>query len=94
VEKLYHEELSDRYCSPNIVRVIRSRQMRWAGRVARMGKRRGVYRVLVGKPDGKRPLRRPSRRWENNVKMYLQEIGCGGWTGLSWLRIETGGGHL
>jgi hypothetical protein len=53
-----------------------------------------VYRVLVGKPEEKRPLERPRRRWEDNVKMYLQEVGYGVWTGLSWLRIETGGGHL
>jgi hypothetical protein len=59
-----------------------------------MGEGRGVYRVLVGKPEGKRPLGRPRRRWEDNIKMYLQEVGCGIWTGLSWLRIETGGGHL
>jgi len=58
-----------------------------------MGERRGLYRVLVGKPEGKRPLRRPRRRWEDNIKMVLQEVGCGGlWTGLLW--IGTGGGHL
>jgi hypothetical protein len=59
-----------------------------------MGEGRGVYRVLVGKPEGKRPLERPRRRWENNIKMDLQEVLCGIWTGLSWLRIVTGGGHL
>jgi hypothetical protein len=59
-----------------------------------MMEERGVYRVLVGKPDGKRPLGRPRRRWEENIKMDLQEVGCGVWTGLSWLRIETDGGHL
>jgi hypothetical protein len=60
-----------------------------------MGERRGVYRVLVGKPEGKRPLRRPRRRWECNIKIDLQELGCGGiWTGSSWLRIGIGGGHL
>jgi len=59
-----------------------------------MGERRGVYRVLVGKPEGKRPLGRPTRRWENNIEMDLQEVGCGVWTGSSWLRIETGGEHL
>jgi hypothetical protein len=52
---------------------------------------RGVYRVLVGIPEGKRPLGRPRHRWEDNIKMDLQEVGCGGWTGLCWLRIETGG---
>jgi hypothetical protein len=88
--KLRNEKL---YCSPNIVRVIKSRT-RWAGHVVRMGKGRGVYRVLAGKPDGKRPLGRPRRRWEDNIKMDPQEVGCGVWAGLSSLRIETGGGHL
>jgi hypothetical protein len=64
------------------------------GHVARMGEGRGVYRVLVGKPEGKIPLRKPRHRWEDNIKADLQEVGCGVWTGLSWLRIETGGGHL
>jgi hypothetical protein len=58
------------------------------------GEERGVYRVLVGKPEGKRPLGRPRRRWEDHIKMDLQEVGCGVWTGLGWLMIETGGGHL
>jgi len=82
--KLHNEELSDLYCSPNIVRVIKSRRMRWAGHVARMGERRGVYRVLVGKPEGKRPLGRPRRRWEDNIKMDLKEIGCGG---MDWIEL-------
>ena len=69
--KLHSEELNDLYCSPNIVRVIRSRRMRWAGHVVRMGERRGVYSVLVGKPEGKRPLGRPRLRWEDNIKIYL-----------------------
>ena len=68
--------------------------MRWAGHVARMGEGRGVYRVLVGKPGGKRPLERPRRRWEDNIKMDHEEVGCGDRTGSSWLRIGTGGGHL
>ena len=72
--KLHNEELSDLYSLPNIVRVVKSRRMRWAGHVARMGQGRGVYRVLVGKPEGKRPLERPRRRWEDNIKMDLQEI--------------------
>ena len=72
--KLHNEELNDLYCSPNIVRVIKRRRMRWAGHVARMGDRRGVYRVLVGKPEGKRPLGRPRRRWEDNIKMDLQQV--------------------
>jgi hypothetical protein len=63
--------------SPNIVRVVKSRRMRWAGHVARMGEDRGMHRVLVGKPEGKRPLGRPRRRWEDNIKMDLQEVGGG-----------------
>jgi hypothetical protein len=58
------------------------------------GEKRGIYRLLVGRSDAKRPLVRPRRRWEDNIKTYLQEVGCGVWTGLGWLRIETGGGHL
>jgi hypothetical protein len=73
--KLHNEEL---YSSPNMVRVIK--RMRWAGHVARMVKGRGVYRVLVGKPEGKRPRVRPMCRWEDNIKMDLQEVGCGVWT--------------
>ena len=75
--KLHNEELNDLYCSPNIVRVIKSRRIRWAGHVARMRERRGVYRVLVVKTEGKRPHGRPRRRWEDNIKMDLQEVGCG-----------------
>ena len=69
--KLHNEELRDVYCSPSIVRVIKSRRMRWAGHVACMGERRGVYRVLVGKPEGKKPLGRPRRKWEDNIEMDL-----------------------
>jgi len=79
--KLHNEELNDLYCSPSIVRVIKSRRLRWAGHVARVGERKGVYRVLVGKPEGKGPLGRPRRRWVDNVKMYLREVGCEVWTG-------------
>ena len=74
-KKLHNEELNDLYCSQNIIWVIKSRRVRWAGHVARMG-RRGVYRVLVGKPEGKRPLGRHRRRWED-IKMDLQEVRCG-----------------
>jgi hypothetical protein len=91
--KLHNEELHDLYCSPTIVRVIKSR-IRWAWYVARMGEGRGMYRVLVGKPEGKRPLGRPRFRWDDNIKADLEEVGCGGWAGLSWLRIETDGGQL
>ena len=73
------------YSSPNFVRVIKSRRMRWAGHVARMGEERREYRVLVGKPEGKRPLGRPKRRWVDNIRMDLQEVGCGyvDWIGLA-----------
>ena len=83
--RLHNEELNDLYCSPNIVRVIKSRRMRWAGHVARMGEEMGVYRVLVGKPEGKRPLGRPRHRWVDNIRMDLQDIGCGymDWIGLA-----------
>ena len=82
---LHNEELNDLYCSPNIVRVIKSRRMRWAGHVARMGEERGVYSSLVGKLEGKRPLGRPRRGWVNNIRMDLQEVGCGymDWIGLA-----------
>jgi hypothetical protein len=82
--KLHNEELNDLYSSPNIVRVIKSRRMRWAGHVARIGERRGVYVVLVGKPERKRPLGRPRRRRENNIKMDLQAVRCGG---MDWIEI-------
>ena len=75
--RLHNEELNDLYSSPNIVRVIKSRIMRWAGHVARMGQGRGAVRVLVGKPEGKRQLGRPRCRWENNSKMDLEELECG-----------------
>jgi hypothetical protein len=83
--KLHNEELNDLYSLPNIVRVVKSRRMRWAGHVARMGEDRGVHRVLVGKPEGKRSLGRLRRRWEDNIKMNLQEVGgCrGGWMELA-----------
>ena len=83
--KLHNEELSDLYSLPNIVRVVKSRRKRWAGHVARMGEGRGVHRVLVGKPEGKRPLGRPRRRWEDNINMDLQEVGgdCGDWMELA-----------
>jgi len=71
--KLHNEELNDLYSSPNFVRVIKSR-IRWAAHIARMGEKRGVYRVLVVKPEGKRPLGRPRSRWEDNIKMGLGEV--------------------
>jgi len=92
--KLHNVELNGLYSSPNIVLVIKSRRMRWAGQVARVEERRGVYRILVGKPEGKRPLGRPRSRWKDNTKMDLQEVGCGEWSGSRWLRMWTRGGHL
>jgi hypothetical protein len=76
-ESVRLQKVNDLYSSPTIVRVIKSRRMRWAGHVARMGYGRGVYRVLVGKPYGKRPLGRPRRRWEDNIKANLQEVESG-----------------
>jgi hypothetical protein len=77
MEKLYNDELRILYSSSNIIRHIKSREMRWAGHVARMGEERQVYRILVGKPEGKRPLRRPRGRWEDEIRMDLREIGWG-----------------
>jgi hypothetical protein len=79
--KLHNEELNDRYSSPNIVWLIKSRRERWAGNVARMGDR-SVYRVMVGKPERKRPLGRPRHRWDDNIKMDLQAERCGG---MDWM---------
>jgi hypothetical protein len=81
---LYNEQLYALYCSPNIVRVIQSGSMRWAGHVARVAEKRDVYRILVGKPEGKRPLGRTWRRWEDNMKMDLKEVGCGG---MDWIEL-------
>jgi hypothetical protein len=72
--RLRNEELNDLYSSPNI-RVIKSRRMRWEGHVARMGEKRGAYRILVERPEGRQPLGRPRRRWEDNIKMDLEEVG-------------------
>jgi len=85
LRRLHNEELNDLYCSPNIVRVIKSRRMRWAGHVTRFGEERGVYGVLVGKPEGRRPLGRSRRRWVYNIRMDLLEVGCGymDWIGLA-----------
>jgi hypothetical protein len=81
--KLHNGELNDLYCSTNIDRVIKSR-MRWVGHVARMAERGGVYRVSVGKPEGKRPSVRTRRRWEDNIKMDLQDVGC---EGTDWFNL-------
>jgi hypothetical protein len=92
--ELHSGELHNLYSSPDIIRQIKSRRMMWAGHVARMGEGRNVYRVLVGKPEGKRSLGRPRRRWEDGIKMDLRGIGWGGWSGFTWLRIGTVGGLL
>jgi hypothetical protein len=76
--KLHNDELHNLYSSPNIIKVMKSRRMRWAGHVARIGEGRGVYRVLVGRPEGKRQLGRPRRRWEDNSKLDLREKGIDG----------------
>jgi hypothetical protein len=80
--KLHNEELHNLYSLPSIIRVIKSRRMRWADHVARMGEKMNVYRIFVGKPEGKRPLGRPRRRWVDNIKMDLSEIG---WDGVVWI---------
>jgi hypothetical protein len=82
--KLHNDELHNLYFSLIIVRVIKSRMIRWAGHVLRMGKERGVYRVVVGRPKGKRPLGRPKHRWEDNIKMDFREIGI---NGVNWIRL-------
>ena len=81
---MHNEELNDLYSSPNIVRVINWRRMRWVGHVARMCEWEGAYRVLVGKPEGRRPLGRPRRRWVDNIRMDLQEVGCGS---IYWIEL-------
>ena len=82
--KLHNEKLNHLYSSNNIVWVIKSRRLRWAGHVAHMGERRGVYRVLVEKPEGKRPLGRSRHRWDDNIKKCLQEVGCGD---MDWIDV-------
>ena len=92
--KLHNEEFNNLYFSINIVRMIKSRRMRWAEHVARIGEGRGMYRVLVGKPEGKRPLGRPGLDGRIILKWIFRKWDVGVWTGSSWLRIGTGGGHL
>ena len=82
--KLHNEELNDLYCSPNIVQVIKSGRIRWVGHVARMGERRGVYTVMVGKSEGKRQLGSPKHSWEDNIKMNLQKVGS---VGMNWIEV-------
>jgi hypothetical protein len=83
--KLHNDELRSLYSSPNIVRVIKSRRMRWAGHVARIGEGRSIYRILVGRPESKRPLGRPRRRWEDNIKLDLRDIGI---DGANWIQLD------
>jgi hypothetical protein len=92
--RLHNKELNALYFSPDIIRVIKSRRLRWAEQVARMGERRGAYRVLVGKSEGRRPLGRPRCRWENNIKMDLREVECGELTGSIWLGTRDRGPTL
>jgi hypothetical protein len=82
---LHNDKLHSLYSSPNIVRVIKSRRMKWTGHVARMGEGRGVYRVLVGRPEGQKPLGRFKRRWENNIKLDLREIEI---DGANWVQLD------
>jgi hypothetical protein len=82
--KLHNEELHNMYSSPSIIRMIKSMRMRWAGHVARMGEKRNAYRVMTRKPKKKRPLGRPRRRWVDNIKMDLSEIG---WGGMEWIDL-------
>ena len=95
--RLHNEELNDLYSSPNIVQVIKSRTVRCTGHVARMGEERGVNRLLVGKPEGRRPLGRPGHRWVDNISLDVQEVGCGylDWIGRDqdrdrwWTRVSA-----
>jgi hypothetical protein len=84
LRKLHNEELHNLYSSPNIIRQIKSRRMRWTGHVARMGEERNVYRVLMEKPEGKRPLGRPRRRWDDGIRMDVRKIGCGS---VDWIQL-------
>jgi hypothetical protein len=89
--KLHNEELHRLYSSPSIIRMIKSRRMRWAGHVARIGEKINAYRILVGKPEGKRPSRRQRHRWVDNIKMDLREIG---WDGMDWIDLAQDWGPV
>jgi hypothetical protein len=94
LRKLHNEELHNLYSSPNIIRIIKSRRMRWAGHVPRMEEKNNAYTILVGKPEGKRPLGRPRRRSVDNIKMDLQRPDGVVWSAFIWLRTGTSGGLL
>jgi hypothetical protein len=83
-KKLHKEELHNLYSSPNIIRIVKSRRMRWAGHIARMGKKRNAYRIWVGKPEGMRSVGRHRRRWEDNIRVDLREIG---WGCMDWIDL-------
>jgi hypothetical protein len=85
MEKITYEELRDLYSSPSIIRIIKSRRMRWAGHIARIGEKRNAYRVLVGKPEGKKPLGRPRLRWVDTIMMDLGEVG---WCDVDWIGLS------
>jgi hypothetical protein len=89
-----HEELNDLHSSPNIIRVMKSKRTRWVGYVALMGEKRSVYRVLVRKPNGKSPIVRPWRRWDDNITMYLLEVGSGVMDWIELAQDRDSGGHL
>jgi hypothetical protein len=92
--KLHNEELHNLYSSPNIIRMIKSRKIRWAGHVAHMGEKRNSYRILLAKLEGRRPEGRPRHRCVDNIKIDLRETGWDGVDWLVWLRIGTSGGLL
>jgi hypothetical protein len=94
INEVRRNSLHNLYSSPDIIRQVKSRRMRWAGHVARMGEERKVFKVLVGKPEGKSPLGRPRRMWEDGIRMVLREIGLGVWIGFDCLRTGTDGGLL
>jgi hypothetical protein len=91
---MHNRKLHNLYSSPDIIRQIKSRRIRWAGHVARMREGRNMYRVLMGRPEGKRQLERPRRRWEDGIKMDLRKFGWGVWIGFIWLGIGIAGGLL
>jgi hypothetical protein len=84
VDKLHNEELNNLYPLQSIIRIIKSRRVRWAGHVARIGEKMNAYRILVGKPEGKRPLGRPRRTWMDNIKIYFREVG---WGDMEWIDL-------